>query len=124
MVCSFLQGSKDPNNRVLGPNSYQVNNIWALKPCYLGPWTLGVKFFGSEMTRGMGCRLSDLGIPVVLTFAHQSHECLKNPVCHVMLPASLHVGFWQQMHLQGRESVCARALLKIELPKVHEKCGN
>ena len=33
-------GSKDPNNRVLGPKYYNINSIWALKPYYLGPWTL------------------------------------------------------------------------------------
>ena len=33
-------GSKDPNNRVLGPKYYNSNGIWALKPCYLGPWAL------------------------------------------------------------------------------------
>ena len=37
------QGSKDPNNRVLGPNDYNVNGIWAPRPCYLGPWTLRVR---------------------------------------------------------------------------------
>ena len=34
-----LQGSKDPNIRVLGPKYYNMNGIWALKPHYLGPWT-------------------------------------------------------------------------------------
>ena len=39
-------GSKDPNNRVLGPNYYNMNGIWDLNPKrklpdYLGPWTLG-----------------------------------------------------------------------------------
>ena len=34
------QGSKDPNNRVLGPKYYIISGIWALKPYYLGPWTL------------------------------------------------------------------------------------
>ena len=33
-------GSKDPNNRVLGPKYYIINSIWDLKPFYLGPWTL------------------------------------------------------------------------------------
>ena len=33
------QGSKDPNNRALGPKYYNINGIWALKPPYLGPWT-------------------------------------------------------------------------------------
>ena len=33
-------GSKDPNNRVLGPKYYTINGIWALKHYYLGPWTL------------------------------------------------------------------------------------
>ena len=32
-------GSKDPNDRVLGPKYYNVNGIWALNPPYLGPWT-------------------------------------------------------------------------------------
>ena len=34
------RGSKDPNNRVSGPKYYNMNGIWALKPYYLGPWTL------------------------------------------------------------------------------------
>ena len=40
----YLQpyGFKDPNNRVLGPKYYNVNGTWALKPYYLGPWTLRV----------------------------------------------------------------------------------
>ena len=36
-------GSKDPNKWVLGPKYYNMNGIWALKPYYLGPWTLRVK---------------------------------------------------------------------------------
>ena len=35
------QGSKDPHERVLGTNYYNINGIWALKPCHLGPWTSG-----------------------------------------------------------------------------------
>ena len=34
------EGSKDPNNRVLGPKYYRIHGIWTLKPSYLGPWTL------------------------------------------------------------------------------------
>ena len=34
--------SKDPNNRVLGPKHHSYYSIWALKPCYSGPWTLRV----------------------------------------------------------------------------------
>ena len=34
--------SKDPNNRVSGPKYNIVDGIWALKPYYLGPWTLRV----------------------------------------------------------------------------------
>ena len=39
------KGSKDPNNRVLEPKYYNITGIWAgaLKPYYLGPWTLRVK---------------------------------------------------------------------------------
>ena len=33
------RGSKDPNNRVLGPKYYSYSGIWALKPYYLSPWT-------------------------------------------------------------------------------------
>ena len=33
-------GFKDPNNRVLGPKYYNIYGAWALKPYYLGPWTL------------------------------------------------------------------------------------
>ena len=29
-----------PNNRVLRPKCHNLNGIWALKPYYLGPWTL------------------------------------------------------------------------------------
>ena len=38
-----LKGCNDPNNGVLGPKYYHVNGIWALKPYYLGPWTLRVR---------------------------------------------------------------------------------
>ena len=38
----IIYGSKDPNNRVLGPKYYIINGIWALKPYSLGPWTLRV----------------------------------------------------------------------------------
>ena len=34
------QGSKHPNNMVLGPKYYNMKCIWTLKPYYLGPWTL------------------------------------------------------------------------------------
>ena len=34
------RGSKDPSTRALGPKYYNINGIWALKPHYLGPWTL------------------------------------------------------------------------------------
>ena len=34
------KGSKDPNNRVSGPKYHEYCSIWALKPQYLGPWTL------------------------------------------------------------------------------------
>ena len=39
------QGFKDPNNRVLGPNYYNINGILALKVYNLGPWTLGGAYF-------------------------------------------------------------------------------
>ena len=41
--CTRVQGLgfKDPNNRVLGPKYNEYYSIWALKPYYLGPWTLG-----------------------------------------------------------------------------------
>ena len=38
------RGSKDPNNRALGPKYYTINGIWALKPYHLGPWTLRISF--------------------------------------------------------------------------------
>ena len=34
------QGSKNPNNRVSGPKSCNINGIRDPKPYYLGPWTL------------------------------------------------------------------------------------
>ena len=40
MSPSNPQGSKDPNDRVLGPKYQLYSSIWALKPYYLGPWTL------------------------------------------------------------------------------------
>ena len=55
-------GSKDPNNRVLGPKYYNINGIWALKPYYLVPWTLrdtdvwgvvGCVFYGSGVLSGL-----------------------------------------------------------------------
>ena len=39
---NYPRGSKDPNNKVLGPKYYTINGIWALKPYDLGPWTLRV----------------------------------------------------------------------------------
>ena len=36
----FPQGSKDPNNGASGPKYHSNSGIWALKPYYLGPWTL------------------------------------------------------------------------------------
>ena len=33
-------------NRVLGPKYHPINGIWALKPHYLGPWTLRDRMFG------------------------------------------------------------------------------
>ena len=46
---------KDPNNRVSGPNYYNLTGIWALKPYYLGPWTLREGFgeFGAKVLRGV-----------------------------------------------------------------------
>ena len=47
-------GSKDPNNRVLGPKYHNINGIWALKPYYLGPWTLrdsSLKVWGLKFRR-------------------------------------------------------------------------
>ena len=35
--------SKDPHTRVLGPKHHEHYTIWALKPNYLGPWTLRVR---------------------------------------------------------------------------------
>ena len=31
---------KAPNNRVLGPKYFEDYRLWALKPYYLGLWTL------------------------------------------------------------------------------------
>ena len=48
--------SKDPNNRVLGPKYYNIIGIWALKPYYLGPWTLRVSTLidgGNHTTQSM-----------------------------------------------------------------------
>ena len=35
-----LVWSKDPNNRVAGPKYHKHCSTWALKPYYLGHWTL------------------------------------------------------------------------------------
>ena len=48
------KASKDPNNRVLGPRYHLYYSIWALKPYYLGPWTLRV---GVQGTRALGSDL-------------------------------------------------------------------
>ena len=40
------------NNRALGPKYYNINGIWALKPHYLGPWTLRVQH-GSFLSVGV-----------------------------------------------------------------------
>ena len=37
------KGSKDPNNRALGPETCNINGIWDLQPYYLGAWTLREK---------------------------------------------------------------------------------
>ena len=39
-IWGLYKGIKDPNNGVSGPKYYNINGIWALKPSYLGPWTL------------------------------------------------------------------------------------
>ena len=45
---------------VLGPKYYNLNGIWALKPYYLGPWTLR-----GEIAKQLGslplCRLWQTG---------------------------------------------------------------
>ena len=33
-------GSEYPNSRVLGPKLHTLNGFWALKPYYLGTWTV------------------------------------------------------------------------------------
>ena len=38
----------DPNNRVLGPKCHDIYVIGALKPCYLGPWTLRARDVGQQ----------------------------------------------------------------------------
>ena len=50
------KGSKDPNNRVLGPKNYNIHGLWAVKTLVLGP--LGSKTKGGpEMEqRGLGFR--------------------------------------------------------------------
>ena len=37
---SISLGSKDPNNRALGPKYHNLIGIWDLNPHYLGLWTL------------------------------------------------------------------------------------
>ena len=44
----IILGFKDPNNGVLVPKYYDIHGIWALKPYYLGPWTLRVFYFGNR----------------------------------------------------------------------------
>ena len=39
---NVTQREKDPNNGVVGPEYYNMNGIWSLKPYYWGPWTLRV----------------------------------------------------------------------------------
>ena len=48
------KGIYDPHNRVLGPNIINTNDIWALKPNYLGPATLRVmQQLGNQMETNM-----------------------------------------------------------------------
>ena len=74
------QGSKDPNNRVLGPKYYNVDGIWALKPHYLGPWTLrqskercGLEHLATGLSSSeavLGVSENDgylLGVPIIRT---------------------------------------------------------
>ena len=51
-------GSKDPNNRVLGPKFYNLNGIWALKPYYLGALQLIVHDYSSKFGQ---CMFSSVG---------------------------------------------------------------
>ena len=39
------RGSEHPNNEVLGPQYYNLNGSWYLKPYYLGTWTLREQFW-------------------------------------------------------------------------------
>ena len=50
----FPKVSKDPNNRASGPKYFTIYGIWALKPCYLGPWTLRVPI----VLQTLGCKAS------------------------------------------------------------------
>ena len=49
---------------VVGPKYYTINGIWALKPYYLGPWTLRefkvlrfIGFRGLEFFKGLGFKI-------------------------------------------------------------------
>ena len=57
-----LIGSKDPNNRALGPKYSDITSTWALIPHYLSPWTLRVAFV----------------IPFALSYAHYVWACLAH----------------------------------------------
>ena len=39
-VARFGSNPRAQKNRVLGPKCYNIIGVWALKPYYLGPWTL------------------------------------------------------------------------------------
>ena len=42
LILKIPSGSKDPNNRVLGPKYHECYSLWALKPYFFFPWTLRI----------------------------------------------------------------------------------
>ena len=63
-----------PKNRVLGSTYYKIDGIWALKPCYLCPWTLRVKDYQAP---GSTSRLLEL--PPSHSLPHRLRCDLENP---------------------------------------------
>ena len=60
-----VEGSKDPNNMVLGSKYYNINDIWALKPCCSGPWTVRVsELKTAKIQKGFGFGVQGLGFGV------------------------------------------------------------
>ena len=102
----FPQGSKDPNNWVLGPKYHNIHGIWARKPDYLGPWTLRVQHDSSCVQECVG---------QLLAGAKASHHELPNHLSKNMLVSQSRFGTlkveacWRMLGKHGTLIDCVAA---------------